>query len=336
MTGRSSLIGESRAVLRERGLEPLEVLVANDWKRTVTWRTKGGGTTRTSVAKWIGSATPERIRRGFEAEASFYRRWSAELPAPRPLAIEPDLIVLEDLGGRSLRAVLVEAMRSSDEAAFAIIGETGRRVLETVATWTARGREGSIGTAAWSTFDDAVLVIRSSLARSGPMATRRSRPAAALGRTLDRVTRRPFGRALTAILAAEPEMAAVGLAHGDLHLDNLLAGDDGRVVLVDFATASPSGMLALDPAYALAAGLVLLSPRPTLREALLESAGEAFRPLGPLGEAVERLAVLLEPMGRQNPRFNSEAGAGRLLGERLRLAGSLMPRTGRRQPRARV
>ncbi|MEZ0240995.1 MAG: hypothetical protein ACAH65_09375, partial [Chloroflexota bacterium] len=152
--------------------------------------------------------------------------------------------------------------------------------------------------------DRALWTVHRSLARSGPMRTRRTWPAAVAGRVAETLTRPSLRR----LLRGRPGLATAGWAHGDLHLDNLWLGDDGSVHWLDLATADPDGVPALDLVYALAATLARLAGHDDERRRVLEIVRSGLAPLGSVGDDVVAMATALARVGATNPRFAPDLG----------------------------
>ncbi|MFL5679386.1 MAG: hypothetical protein ACJ77B_02150 [Chloroflexota bacterium] len=326
----STLLAAATDALHEHGLEATGIVAADPVRRTVTARVTRRGTRSALIAKWIAADAPPRTRGAFENETRFYRDWRPDLPAPEPVSIERDVIVLSDAGGRTLRAFLADTLRRPDAERATDVRTDLELAFTTIASWTADGL--ARGTAAGpapvdvAALDRRLATVRTALATGGPDV---GTPAAAVGAALERATRPGFSAAVAPILGGQPELGAVGWTHAALDAGNVLLTRDGRALLLSFGSWSPSGSVVVDPVHALATALVMTSSRPGLRALVRDAAARALADRSAtahLATGIVSLAAALEPVGRQNSGLNRGADSRSVLRERLSLLRSAVPR----------
>src|SRR4051794_4261665 len=325
----SGLLALATDSLGARQLEAVEILGADAVRRTVTARVSRRGARSPLVAKWIAPDAPPRARGAFENELRFYAGWKPGLLTPEPIDLEPDLLVLADAGGRSLRTILADALNRPDAERSQDVRESLRLAFTAIARWTADGLEAAPRGAApdEAAFVRRLAAIRMALATDGRDV--RS-PAAAVSAALERASRPSFQAAVDPIVGGVPGLAAVGRANGALDTRNVLVARDNRVLMLDFGAWSPSGSVLLDAVNALASATVATSSRPGLRALVRDAAARALAAepsTAPFETAIVSIARLLEPAGRQNGGVNRAADSRSLLRERLALLRSAVPRS---------
>jgi len=320
-----ALLAAATDSLHARGLEAVEIVAARASRGTVTARVTRRGSRSAFIAKWIAPDAPPRARGAFENEARFYSGWQTGVPAPEPIEVDTDVIVLADAGGRTLAAMLLDAGRRPDAERAADIRHELRVAFDAVAGWIATGLETS-GTTDRAALERRLAALRVILASGGSDV---GSPIAAVGAALERATRPGFAATVGPAITSEPRLAAIGRAHGALDGANVLLSRDRGGLLLDFGAWSDSGSVILDAVHALATSLVATSSRPGLW-ALVRNTAEAAlerQPMvAPIAGSIVSLAVTLEPIGRQNPGLNRGANPRLVMRERLALLRSAVPR----------
>lgn len=289
---------ELERALSSRGLRLGEVLVANERKASWTVRAiTEDGTSRT--VKWIAPWAPAFSREAFANEVNAY---GSELIAPRTELIEsgPNVMVLGWIDGVTARKRLLELLHDSQSVAFipGMIGSIVRQVGEGMMRRTGEGPSRT-------SLADELRPVVFSLAASGPMDTHRSRIESAATRTMARIAQPLMSRRFHRLARFHPILEAQGVAHGDLHLDNILIDKDGRIHLIDFANVNVRGIPAVDLSYALTAALTLLDGVPQTQLATRSMVAQTLDGLVP-GQSSGILGVVDELMliSRLNRRFN--------------------------------
>ncbi len=281
--------------LRIRIVRPL---VVNRWKRTATLLGQAADGTQV-VLKWRPSDASPAVLDWFSNERDRYRAGVPGGHAATVLATGADHLVLAWAPGRSVLDALEAFIVDSDDAEAGAVASVTTMWLDALVPTYAELLGGEPVVRLDARLAGRVDGMVRSLARSGPMRTTRQPLTAAIGYSLESLTRPSLRRLLQRHLA----LGTMGWAHGDLHLDNLWLADDGRVLLLDLATADPAGYPALDLVYALAATRSRLSGHDATLRATLQAAAEALRPLGAVGDDIFAFAADLAVVGSTNPRF---------------------------------
>jgi hypothetical protein len=321
-----ALTAEDCAALRELldrvGLEPTEAFTINPWKRTATLGVRDVRQIQ-ALLKWHSAASPECVHEWFGRERELYLSpWAPEIGPPLLQAGE-DWILLSRVAGTSALDALLAGIHGERElasvSAALFTGLAGRYgpIIE-----RASAKSGSLPDAQCRLCRTA-----SSLASSGPMRFTSPRASRMVGRGMAFAARPLVRRALALAARDQPALLRRGWAHGDLHLDNIVLANDGRVFLVDFATWCGDGFPVLDLVYAAAAALCIAEG--TGGESVVRRSLDVLTSsFGTLGATMIALAETLSIMGKANARSAPSAGRLRLARNRaaapVRLLGAAL------------
>lgn len=302
-----------RTELDNIGAQFKKVIFCNELKGRCTLQIFWGNSE--CVMKWNEYTRTEHLKK-LQKEISFYAEAGHEnIPyIPKVFHTADNFLILEKLNGDSVRNSIIHEIETG--------GMGIRKILD-----------GILRSVEWMYLQNGLFVSRNEdiderkelrhyvykMMNSGPMHTNN-----------DLVTEKLLAvlsvRAVRIITKGENSSLRCGdMVHGDLHLNNFYAADDGRVCILDWENTR-IGSRYLELAYLYAQVSFLLKSRGDIARYWRDITMDAVPGLNLSPDVFGRYAELFCSIIECNPRYGYKAGRYKIMKEQLKMAVKIMTR----------